>query len=232
MTVIALWSMKGGVGVTTTAALVAAEAANQANNVIVVDLAGDVAAAFGQSIAPEPIDRADWFDNPTGQLDSLSPQASIRFAAIDTPTPDEDDDGSGLAGRCGWVIDQLRAAADVVVVDCGNQREPDQPTPAYELAQQVIEAADVSWVVVRPCYLAIRRSIGADADGVVLVHDADYGYRASDITEALKLPMVVNLQAINAGTILTRALDPTTAHGIGLALNRATRGVTAGREGS
>lgn len=73
--------------------------------------------------------------------------------------------------------------------------------PAASLA-----AADVSLLVVRPCYLALRRAVrhGVHADGVVLVEEAGRALDAVDVSRALGLPV---LCTVEADPSVARAVD-------------------------
>ena len=71
-----------------------------------------------------------------------------------------------------------------VVVDAGS-------SPAGA-ALQLVAAAGTSLLVLRPCYLALRRAVAAPVrpSGVVLVREAGRALGRNDVEEALQVPPV------------------------------------------
>ena len=90
----------------------------------------------------------------------------------------------------------LQATGVPVVVDGGLGADP---APA-------LAGAGVSLLVVRPCYLALRRAVRtrARADGVVLVVDAGRALDRRDVEQTLGLPV---LCAVEADPAVARAVD-------------------------
>jgi hypothetical protein len=103
----------------------------------------------------------------------------------------------------------------------------------------MLEVADATLVVVRGCYLALRRAVRSastkDAAGVVLFDEAGRALGARDVGEVLALPVVATVpvrssvaRVVDAGVFPTRFPDP---------LQRPARdalrkvGIDAGHEG-
>jgi hypothetical protein len=118
-----------------------------------------------------------------------------------------------------------------VLVDCGTAREP--------ATRAVVEVADVGVVVLRGCYLALRRAVHAPplehTAGVVLLDEPGRSLGANEIGEVLDLPVLARVpvdkaiaRAVDAGVLSTRLPE---------ALARAATdvvrrlGIRAGRRG-
>lgn len=211
-----LWSVKGGAGVTVVTAAIAAAIAHRGGRALVVDLAGDQAAALG---AAEPTGPGvtDWLasDGP--------PQALARLATEVAP-------GLSLLHRGGarrWpghrsdaLAAALAAVADEVVVDGGQWDGgvgADDLPPTEDCARR-LAASGVSWLVTRSCFLAVRRATTArrlGPDGVVVVEEPGRALDGLDVGRVLQLPVVVT---VRAGTDVARAVD---AHGLAGRLPRS-----------
>jgi hypothetical protein len=86
----------------------------------------------------------------------------------------------------------------LIVADCGSAER----SPGFELAA----GATLSLVVVRPCYLALRRVLAATvrATGVVLVDEPERALRKRDVEDVLGLPVWAELPRDGA---VARAVD-------------------------
>jgi hypothetical protein len=217
---IALWSATGGSGTsvfTAACALVLARQARdagQASGVRVADLAGDLPAVFGLGADPD-VGLADWLDAgpeaPTEALDRLlgevAPGVALlprgRGPRIATALPAAES-GAALAVALGL-------GSSPVLVDCGTAREP--------ATRAVVEVADVAIVVLRGCYLALRRAVHAPplehTAGVVLLEEAGRSLGANEIGEVLDLPVLARIpvkdtiaRAVDAGVLPTRLPEP------------------------
>jgi len=217
---IALWSATGGSGtsvLTTACALVLARQAREAGHatgVRVADLAGDLPAVFGLGADPD-VGLADWLDAgpeaPTEALDrllveiapgvALLPRGRGPRIATTLPAPES---GAALAVALGL-------GSLPVLVDCGTAREP--------AVRAVVEVADVAIVVLRGCYLALRRAVHAPplehTAGVVLLDEAGRSLGANEIGEVLDLPVLARIpvkdtiaRAVDAGVLPTRLPEP------------------------
>ena len=214
---LALWSPKGGSGTsvfTAACALVLAREFGAASGVRVADLDGDQPAIFGLGADPE-LGLVDWLgagpEAPTEALDRLL----IEVAP-----------GVGLLPRGGTarVLAPLAAAeagAALAValgdgpvptlVDCGAADEP--------ATRAVVEVADVAIVVLRGCYLGLRRAVRSPAlgrtGGAVLVEEPGRSLAAADVADVLDLPVLARVpvksvvaRAVDAGVFATRLPDP------------------------
>lgn len=217
---IALWSATGGSGTsvfTAACALVLARQARDAGHatgVRVADLAGDLPAVFGLGADPD-VGLADWLDAgaeaPTEALDRLLIEVAAGVALLPRgrgprvptalPAPES---GAALAVA-------LSEGSSPVLVDCGTAREP--------ATRGVVEVADIAVVVLRGCYLALRRAVHAPplehTAGVVLLDEPGRSLGASEIGEVLDLPVLARIplkeniaRAVDAGVLPTRLPEP------------------------
>jgi hypothetical protein len=182
---IACWSTKGGAGTTVvTAALGLVLARRHPAGALLVDLAGDLPAALG-----------------------LPPDASL------SPDPPEELAVGGLplalrpVGAGPPDLDALRAERRVVVADCGRIDLAGPPVA------ELVAAADRSLLVLRPCYLALRRAVASAVrpSGVVLVAEAGRAITADDVADSLGVPVVAEVvvtdavaRAVDAGLLASR----------------------------
>jgi hypothetical protein len=192
----------------------------------VVDLGGDVPAALGVALSPGA-GVTEWFAATgagTRELAQLArPVADdLRVVPIASDGSLTGVGGCGTLDRLGpddW--ERLVAACsgldDHVVVDAGMHVPP----------EPVLGTLDRSWLVVRPCYLALRRAalLGASATGVVVVGEPGRALRVVDVEHAVGRPVVAALEwdpavarAVDAG-LLGRQPPATAAR----ALRRALR---------
>jgi hypothetical protein len=216
---IALWSATGGSGTsvfTAACALVLARPGRDAgpsSGVRVADLAGDLPAVFGLGGDPE-VGIADWLDAgaeaPTEALDRLLTEVVPGVALLPR----------GLGPRVPTVLPPPESGAALavalahgvspVLVDCGTAREP--------ASRAVIEVADVAIVVLRGCYLALRRAVHAPplehTAGVVLLDEPGRSLGAQEIGEVLDLPVLARIpvdktiaRAVDAGVLPSRLPD-------------------------
>jgi MinD-like ATPase involved in chromosome partitioning or flagellar assembly len=217
---IALWSATGGSGTsvfTAACALVLARQAHEAGSsagVRVADLAGDLPAVFGVGADPD-VGLADWLDAgaeaPTEALDRLLTEVVTGVALLPRgrgprvptvlPPPES---GAALAVA-------LSQGSSPVLVDCGTAREP--------AVRALVEVADLAVVVLRPCYLALRRAVHAPAlahtTGVVLLDEPGRSLGVPEIGEVLDRPVLGRIplkepiaRAVDAGVLPTRLPEP------------------------
>ena len=192
----ACWSVKGGSGTTVVSAalgLVVARAGH--DHATLLDLAGEVPAALG---IPDPSGPGltEWLATearaPASFARLIAPAAGgLGVVPRGAPLPPDEDDSSAL----------FAAMADVGgawVVDAG--------VPAGPLAREVVTSADTSLLVLRPCYLALRRALATDlpAHGVVLVREPGRVLTAKDIEDVLRLPVRAE---IDVDPAVARAVD-------------------------
>lgn len=196
---VACWSAKGGSGATVVAAALGVLGARSSSDpTLLVDLGGDLPIVLG---APPP--------TGPGVLDWLAAEAEPD--ALDRLVV-EVDDGLHLVPRgtasCTPGAERLvQALADRgrVIVDCG--------PPRSELGVGVAVAASTSLLVVRPCFLTLRRAAeaGIRPTGLVVVEEYGRVLGRRDMAESLGVAAVARVRwdpavarAVDAGTLATR----------------------------
>jgi len=227
--ILACWSPKGGSGTTVIACGLAAVLARSgpaagarhpaqgAARALLVDLAGDATAVLG---VPEPTGPglAEWLaagaDVGAGALARLEVAAGAGLGLLAWKPPGPE---FRLGpGRAETLLDALSADHRAVVADCGSGSAG---------AGLVLAAgAAASLLVLRPCYLALRRALAAPVrpSGVVLVAEGGRSLGRRDVEEVLGVPVVAEVavedavaRAVDAGLLgrrvprpLERALRP------------------------
>ena len=204
---VACWSPKGGSGTTVTAALVGLVLARRARSAraMLADLSGDLPAVLG---VPEPAGPglADWLAAPA----EVGPEALARLEVDVGPSLGLLPLGAGPAGagcsrRAAALTDHFVLDGRLVVADCGSAER----SPGLELAA----GATLSLVVVRACYLALRRVLAAPVrpTGVVLVDEPERSLRKRDVEDVLGLPVWAEIprdsavaRAVDAGLLSAR----------------------------
>lgn len=178
---IACWSVKGGSGTTVVAAALALTLARSSGSgVVAADLGGDLPAVFGLGDPAGP-GLAEWLragaDVPADALARLQVDTGARGLRILPRGRGPLDPGGGekLAAALGGV--------DQVVVDCSSGSEP--------LGLEVAASASLSLLVLRPCYLALRRALAAPLrpSGVVLVAEPGRSLGRADVEAVLGVPV-------------------------------------------
>lgn len=178
---ISCWSVKGGSGTTVVSvALALVLARSSPDGALLLDLAGDAPAVLG---LPEPAGpcTADWLadgDATDDALHRLEVEAAPSLALLPwggTPVQAATDDGERLAAAL--------SGPRPVVADCGSRLAG----PGLAVAA----AATVSLLVLRPCYLALRRALAAPvcASGVVLVREPGRALGRRDVEDVLGIPV-------------------------------------------
>jgi len=179
---VALWSAKGGSGVTVVAAALASVLARSSpGGVLLVDLAGDVPAVLG---CPEPEGPgvAEWLaagsSVPADALGRLEVTVADRLSLVARG------EGPLTSPGRGEVLAALLATdGRPVVADCGAA-----PSGA---ALALASSATHSLLVLRPCYLALRRALSSSLrpSGVVLVDEPGRSIGRRDVEAALGVPV-------------------------------------------
>jgi MinD-like ATPase involved in chromosome partitioning or flagellar assembly len=193
------WSAKGGSGTTVVAASLALVIARSAPTLL-VDTAGDLAAALGIA-EPSGPGLGDWLSSAVADADSLhriAVQAAPNLHLV-------------ARGACGSITTEqwarLAAATQrtepCTVIDLGTS----VPPPA------LADTAEQSLLVIRPCYLALRRVVqrGHTPDGVVLVGEPGRALNASDVARSVGAPVMAQIpydpavaRAVDAGLLAAR----------------------------
>jgi hypothetical protein len=210
---VACWSVKGDSGSTVVAAALAVLAARAGpGEVLLVDLAGDAPAALGVS-EPSGPGLGDWL----AAQDDVGPDALARLEIAIAPALTVLPWGSdaGLRpGRAEALVSALGRDDRTVVVDAGMARV----SPGLDLASGATE----SLLVLRPCYLALRRAVAAPVrpSAVVLVREAGRALTRRDVEEVLGVPVRAEVdvdpavaRAVDAGLLAGR-LPRSLAHSL------------------
>jgi Mrp family chromosome partitioning ATPase len=232
---IACWSPKGGSGTTVTAcslaAVLARSAPSSAHGVLLADLAGDVPAVLGLAEAAGP-GLAEWLAAGPDVAGSalrrlevevvpglrLLPWAPAGSVTVPPAAP-------AGAGRAEALLQALSDEPRPVVVDCG--------AAATGAGLALAAGAPVSLLVLRPCYLALRRALRAPVrpSGVVLLTEPGRSLGRRDIEDVLGVPVRAEVavdetvaRAVDAGLLVRRI-----PRGLERAL-RAAVGMGAGRD--
>jgi hypothetical protein len=196
------WSPKGGSGTSVvTAALSLILAGRQDRPVLAVDLAGDLPSVFG---VPEP-DRpgvAEWLSAPgdvgADRLSRLTIEVVDKVHLLPLGA------GRAIAPVERWaeLTTFLTSIDRDVVVDAGS-------LPPADMAR----SADHSLLVIRACYLALRRAAQAPAQptGVVIVKEPGRALSSIDVVRALGVDVVAEIpldasiaRAVDAGLLSSR----------------------------
>lgn len=215
----ALWSPKGGSGTSVVCAALASFL-SQREPVLLVDLAGDLPAIAGLSPGTRaPVSRypfpslRNWLAAgpaaPSDALDALTRPLGERLGLVPL--------GAGgpamkeLLPESGAALAAALAGGPTVVADAGRAEHPMQ--------RAVVEVAVASAVVVRCCYLALRRAVDdpltARALGAVVVEEPGRSLGPADVAEVLGCPLLATIpvvpgvsRAVDAGLLIPRLPKP------------------------
>lgn len=221
---LALWSPKGGSGTSVVAAALALVSAGRVETRL-ADLDGDQPAILGLPIPECGFGSArpsegltGWLaagpSMPTECLDEMSvavvPGLTLLPCGSDIAADRLPEEG-GAALAVG-----LRDGG-TAVLDAGPSRGSDKGA-----AFAAIEVADATLMVIRPCYLALRKAVGdprlARSAGAILVEDPGRALDAADVAAVLGVPVVSRVpvraeiaRAVDAGVLRDRLPDPLAA---------------------
>jgi MinD superfamily P-loop ATPase len=190
------WAAKGGSGTTVVAA---AMAVTTHEPTLLVDLAGDQPAVLGLA-DPEGPGVHDWLRSEAdpARLAGLELAIDQRVSLLPAGRI-EPSDPARWKNLATWVAGQARR----VIIDAGSHR----PNAA------LFEAADDTWLVTRPCYLALRSAVRQSVrpTGVVLIDEPGRALRSEDIEASLGAPIVSRIladpavaRAVDAGLLVSR----------------------------
>jgi hypothetical protein len=209
---VCFWSPKGGSGTSVIAATAALVLARE-GSARIADLAGDLPAVLGLATDPEQGLR-DWLrigaEAPTDALDRLALDAGRGLTLLPAGAGDVAS-ASPEAGAALAVA--LRADPRPTVVDVGVLHAQSHPA-----LHALVEVADAHVIVVRGCYLALRRAVRIDltarASGAVYVEEVGRSLGVRDIANVLGVPVLACVgvrastsRAIDAGVLPTRLPD-------------------------
>lgn len=177
------WSSKGGSGTTVVTVALGHLLAADAGTVLLVDLAGDLPSALG---LPEPYQGlSGWVEGV--DLGRLAVHAGAGMNVVARgPGPLPEGAGATLA--------RTLAGAGPAVVDAGVIGPEGGGVASSDAAVrlELARSATSSLLVLRPCFLALRRAVAAPLrpSGVVLVDEPHRVLGATDIEAALGVPVV------------------------------------------
>lgn len=196
------WSVKGGSGTTVVAAALALSSA-RSRPTLLVDLGGDLPAALGASALVGP-GVGDWLASPhatAGALAGLAIEVSpglqlVPAGRLEGGADLDDVQAERLAHACAQ-------GSSPVVVDAGRHGH-----------HRVLHScAARSLIVVRPCYLGLRRAVQFPglATGAVVVHEPGRALGVVDVERALGVRVVAEIawdpgvaRAVDAGLLAHR----------------------------
>ncbi len=220
------WSAKGGSGTTVVACALALLLGRSEGGAVLVDLAGDVPSVCGLADGVGPAAAAGL----AGWLHAAPGVPADGLARLERPVApglSVVPRGSGplTSGAADLLVAALDADPRPVVVDAGVLgRRPEGPAAQEEVALAVAGAATRSLLVVRPCYLSLRRALDAPIrpSGVVLVAEDGRALTTADVEGAVGAPVVAEVRvtaqiarAVDAGIFashLPRSLDRDLRH--------------------
>lgn len=205
---LAFWSPKGGSGTSVVAAATALVMSRR-HPTRLADLGGDLPAIFG--LAPEPPEGLSaWLSagpagGPAADLDHLGLAAAPDLTLL--PLGGTHPPGPAIAPEAGAALSVVLSHGSAVVLDAGRAEHP--------AARAAVEVAGTSLVVVRGCYLALRRAVRnpltTRAAGVVLVDEPGRVLTDHDVAEVLELPVLARFpvragvaRAVDAGVLACR----------------------------
>jgi hypothetical protein len=177
------WSVKGGSGTTVVAAALAVLLSRRLpEGALLVDAGGDVGCALGLPESGGP-GLAEWLAAPA----EVGAAALERLVVAGGPglsvLPRGRGDLDGVPGAASRLLSALEGRSrSVTVVDAG---------PPSSFAYEVAAASTVSLLVIRPCFLALRRALAAPVrpSGVVVVEEAKRTLDVADIEDVLGVPV-------------------------------------------
>jgi MinD-like ATPase involved in chromosome partitioning or flagellar assembly len=205
----ALWSPKGGSG-TSVLAAACSVVLGRHGGARLADLAGDQPAIFGLSADP-PTGLADWLaagpEAPTEALERLAVEVAPDVVLLPR--------GAGERSLAPVAAAEAGAALAVALRDGPVPTVLDLGTATSPAGRALVEVADAAVVVVRGCYLALRRAVHSPAlartAGVVLVQELGRSLGATEIADVLdrrvlaRVPVRVPVaRAVDAGVLATR----------------------------
>ena len=214
----ALWSPKGGSGTSVVTAALGSFLARR-RPVLLADLAGDLPAIAGLaperthpglSRAPFP-SLASWLSAgpaaPSDALDTLVLPIADGLGLLPLGPAAPGMRIADLAAESGAALAAALHDGPTVVADAGRAEHPVQ--------RAVVEVADVSLIVVRGCYLALRRAVDdqltARARGAVVLDEPGRSLSPADVADVLGCPVLASIavdpsvsRVVDAGLLLHR----------------------------
>lgn len=207
---LALWSSKGGAGTSVLTAACALVLARKADGARIADLGGDQPAIF--ALASDPgTGLADWLaagpEAPVDALERLAVPAAPGVVLLPRGAADRTLAPLPAAEAGAALAVALRDGPVPTIVDAG--------TAATPASRAVVEVADTAVVVMRGCYLGLRRAVHnpllARSVGVVLIEEQSRSLGPSEVADVLDLPVLARVpvrppvaRAVDAGVLAAR----------------------------
>ena len=199
---VACWSVKGGNGTTVVAAALGLLLARSSpDGALVVDLGGDQPGVLGLTEPTGP-GLSDWMaatgDVPSDALSRLALDAGAGLRLLPRG-------GGPLPAGGGERLAAALAMEPAAIVDCGSPCDP--------VGLAMAGSATLSLLVLRPCYLALRRAVAAPIrpSGVVLVSEPKRSLGRRDVEEVLGVPVRAEVawdpavaRCVDAGLLASR----------------------------
>ncbi|HEX4490773.1 MAG TPA: hypothetical protein VH914_06165 [Acidimicrobiia bacterium] len=209
---LSLWSPKGGSGTSVFAAACAVVLATHRPTRL-VDLAGDQPATLGLALYGQSATRGvhDWLAaGPAAPADALARLAVDAGPGLQLVPAGSVAPRGLVGGESGAALGMVLREWGAVVADCG--RADDAATRA------LVEVSDCSVVVVRSCYLALRRAAADDlvqqATGLVVLSESGRMLGPREISDVLGAPVLATVpvraaiaRVIDAGVLASRLPD-------------------------
>ena len=206
---VAFWSPKGGSGTSVVSAACSLVLA-RSSVARLADLGGDQPALLGLGTDPSP-GLTDWLvAGPETPADALA-RIAVEIASGLSLLPCGRADARDAAPEAGAALAVLLRDDPVpTVADLGCAQAP--------ALEAIVEVADASVVVVRGCYLALRRGVRspllAHAAGAVLVDEPGRALGEKEVADVLGVPVLATFQmrpaiarAVDAGVLVARQPD-------------------------
>ena len=206
---VCFWSPKGGSGTSVIAAAAALVLARE-TDARIVDLSGDQPAVLGLAHDPVP-GLLDWMragpGAPTDALEHLTVDIAPRLTLLPAGEPN----GEQAVPESGAVL-AVALDADPRPAACDLGRLEDPAVSAFA------EVAGTGIVVVRGCYLGLRRAVRhpaiTEAVGAILIDEHGRSLGKPDVEDVLGIPVLATIaartsiaRAVDAGVLPTRLPD-------------------------
>jgi hypothetical protein len=214
LVLLTLWSPKGGSGTSVVAAAMALIASSRGATRL-ADFGGDQPAILGlPPLQTSAAGLADWLaagpSSPSDWLDDIAAPVVPGLTLLPR--------GPGEIGfdspEAGAALAVALRDGDRAVLDAGSASGPVAPA-----LRAVVEVSDAALMVIRPCYLALRRAVGDPrlerSCGVIVVEDAGRALDADDVAAVLGVPVAGRVpvrgeiaRAVDAGVLRDRLPAP------------------------
>jgi len=199
-----LSSPKGGIGTSVVAASLAI-VSSSSTPTLLVDLAGDQAAILG--LPQPPIGLSDWANGMTyREFDEIVSLCHDNLYLAPTGTFDFETLNANAWDKLSRALSLKHSEGCNVIVDLGRADVP--------LSLQ--EIVDNCYLVIRPCYLALRRAVDLETafSGVIVVNEPDRVLTSRDVESVLKLTCVAEIpytseisRRVDSGLLKSRLPD-------------------------